>query len=207
MRRRQTEISYSLLLLPDEKRQYLAYLRSKAANLQGRKRLLIIDLLINTGLRASELCNLRIKDTPLIIGAPIIEVYMGKGNKDRSVPISKRLTEALEDYIQRDRQRTMPRHRRRGDPQGWVFYNQCMRKLQYDGLYKMVRRSAERAGIKKLIRPHKLRHTYATNALRSGMDIYDLSRRLGHSDIRVTARYCHILDDRAFELAEASDQV
>ena len=79
--------------------------------------------------------------------------------------------------------------------------------MKYDGLYKQVRRSAVRAGITKLIRPHKLRHTFATNALDSGMDIYDLSRRLGHSDIRTTARYLHVIDDRAFELAEATDQV
>jgi integrase/recombinase XerD len=206
-RRRQSEISLSSLLLSNEKRQFLDYLKSKATTLQGRRRLLVIDLLLNTGLRASELCSLRIKHTPLIIGAPVVEVYRGKKNKDRSVPISKRLAEALIEYIKRDRSKTMPRHIRRSDTNGWLFYNQCRRQMKYDGLYKQVRRAAVRAGIAKRIRPHILRHTYATNALASGMEMPDLSLRLGHSDIRTTARYCHVIDDRQFMLAEAADQI
>jgi integrase/recombinase XerD len=206
-RRRKSERSLSSVLLSGEKRQFLDYLKSKATTLQGRRRLLIIDLLLNTGLRASELCSLRIKHTPLIIGTPVVEVYKGKNNKDRSVPISKRLAEALTEYIKRERSKTMPRHVRRSDTNEWLFYNQCRRQMKYDGLYKQVRRAAVRAGIVKRIRPHKLRHTYATNALASGMDVNDLSKRLGHNDIRTTARYCHVIDDRAFKLAEAADQI
>jgi len=164
-------------------------------------------VLLNTGLRASELCSLRIKHTPVIIGVPVIEVFRGKNDKDRSIPISKRLAKAIAEYIKRDRSKMMPRHVRRNDPNGWLFYNQCKRQMKYDGLYKQVRRSAERAGIVKLIRPHKLRHTYATNALANDMEITDLSLRLGHSDIRTTARYCHVIDDRQFAIAEAADQM
>lgn len=205
-RQRQNEIPLSFLLLPDEKQRYLEYLRSKFDTLQGRKRMLIVDILLNAGLRASELCNLRIKHLPGVIGANVIEVYRGKGNKDRTIPISQRLADSIADYIKCDRGRTMPRHRLRSDPNGWLFFNQCKRQFKYHALYQMVRRSAVRAGIAKRIRPHKLRHSFATNQLESGTPITDLSLWLGHTDLRVTQRYLHVTGKRQFEYAEAADQ-
>jgi len=204
-RKRQTEIGLSSILTASEKRQFLDYLKSKATTLQGRKRFLIIDILLNSGLRASELCALRLKDLPGVVGGNVIEVIFGKNNKDRSVPISQRLADAIEDYIQHDRSKTIPRYIRRKDPAGFLFYNQCKRKTKYNALYRMIRRAGERAGVVKRIRPHVLRHTFATNAIKK-MPINDLSERLGHSDISITGRYLHVVDDQHFALAEALDQ-
>lgn len=205
--RRKIEISLSSLLLPDEKRQYLDYLISKATTLQGRKRYLLVDLMLNSGLRAQEICNLKLKHTPEFVGAPVLEVYKGKGNKDRTVPIPKRLADAIEQYIKQDRSSTKPRYTKRSDPNGQLFFNQLKRKYKPAALYQMAKRAGERARIPKRIRPHIFRHTFATNALENGMTINELQKRLGHTDLRVTALYLHVVGSRDFELAERCDQV
>ena len=192
-------------MTPSEKRQFLDYLKSKATTPTGRRRLLIIDILINSGLRSFEFCNLRLKDMPGIVGGSCIEVYFGKNRKDRSVPISQRLAGQIDQYIRTERRLLMPRYIRRKEPDGFFMYNQRRRKMRYNALYRMIVRSGQRAGIFKRVRGHVLRHTYATNAIKT-MPISKLSERLGHSDISVTGRYLHVVDDDDFALAEACDQ-
>lgn len=204
---RKKEVPLSNVLLPDEKRKYLDYLKSKATTPQGRKRYLLIDLMLNSGLRSSEICSLKLCHTPGVIGANVLEVYNTKYEGDRSVPISRRLADVLEQYIKRDRSGSMPRHIKRYDPNGWLFFNQRKRKYKPAALYQMARRAGLRAKIPKRIRPHKFRHSYATNALDSGMDIRILQRRLGHKHLTTTMVYVHTINNLDFALAEACDQV
>jgi len=206
MRQRQDEMPSSFFLQVEEKCQYLDYLKTKTHTHQGRKRLLLADLMLNSGLRANEICRLKIKHLPRFTGVNVVEVIDGKGHKDREVPIPQRLVDAIEDYIRLDRGRTMPRHRRRSDPNGWLFFNQLKKKYRHTALYYSVRRGAVRAGIIKLVRPHKLRHTFATNQVDSGTPVPDLAKWLGHTDLRTTMRYCHVTGRRQFEYVERADQ-
>ena len=148
---------------------------------------------------------MKVKHTPAVIGANVIEVYKGKNDKDRTIAIAKRLADSITQYIEGDRKKTMPRHTKRSDINGWLFYNQCKRRMQYQAMYKMIRRAGEKAGIKKVVRPHILRHTFATNCLEKGMPITDLMAVMGHANLATTARYLHVVGSRQFELAEALD--
>jgi site-specific recombinase XerD len=204
-RRRKPGIGVSVILLEDEKKKLLDYLKATSTSLKGKQTWLIVDVLLNTGIRARELCNLRLCHTPLVLGVNVIAVYRGKNDKDRDVPISSRLAEAIAEYIREIRSKTLPRHVRKKDMTAWLFYSQWRRKFTPNGLYRKVRRAGEKAGILKRCRPHVLRHTYGTNAV-SRMDIHSLKEVMGHSDIRTTERYLHIVGDRLLGLAEQIDQ-
>lgn len=204
-RRKQTEIGLSSFLTADEKRILLNYLRSKTTTLRGRKRLLIADIMINSGVRAFELCNLRLRDLPEYLGGHAIQVHRGKGGKSRTIPISRRLVDEIAEYIQGDRARTMPRHVKRKDPAGFLFYSERRRKLRYDALRKMLIRAGLNAGIRKRTRPHVFRHSFATLALDNGAPLKRLQRWLGHTHLSTTERYLHRVSEGDFELAERLD--
>jgi site-specific recombinase XerD len=183
------------VLYPEEKEKFLTFLHTHVDSLHGRQRLVICDLLLNSGLRAAELCSLRVQDTPVILGIPAIEVHHGKGGKDRTVPISNRLAEVLRDYIENLRPRTLPSIGVRVDDPGKpVFYSRSQRPFTPCGVYRLVRRAGELAGIPKRIRPHILRHTFATHALSAGAITVDVQRMLGHSTLTTTQIYLHSLD-------------
>jgi site-specific recombinase XerD len=183
------------VLYPEEKEKFLTFLHTHADTLYGRQRLVICDLLLNSGLRAAELCSLRIQDTPIILGIPAIEVHNGKGGKNRTVPISNRLAEVLRDYIENLRPRTLPSTGIRADDPGKpVFYSRNQCHFTPNGIYRIVRRAGELAGIRKRVRPHILRHTFATHALSTGAITIDVQRMLGHTALTTTQIYLHSLD-------------
>jgi site-specific recombinase XerD len=183
------------VLFPEEKERFLTFLHTHANTLYGRQRLVICDLLLNSGLRAAELCSLRVQDTPVILGIPAIEVRRGKGGKDRTVPISNRLAEVLRNYIEVLRPRTLPSTGvRADDPAKPVFYSRSQRPYKPNGIYRIVRRAGELAGIRKRVRPHILRHTFATHALSAGAITVDVQRMLGHAALTTTQIYLHSLD-------------
>jgi len=206
-RRRKPGIGVGVILLEDEKKKLLDYLRATPKTLNGIRTRLIIDIFLNTGLRAQELCNLRLCHTPIVLGINVIAVYRGKNDKDRDVPISERLANAIAEYVEESRPKTLPKHVRKKNATAWLFYSQWRRKYTPNGLYRKVRSAGERAGILKRCRPHVLRHTYGTNSQSRGMDIHSLKEVMGHNDIRTTERYLHIIGDRLLGLAEQIDQV
>jgi len=172
------------VLYPEETEQFLAFLHTHAETLAERRRLMICDLLLNTGLRAAELCALRVQDTPCVLNIPAIQVRRGKGGRSRTIPISRRLADALKMYIQEDRPRTLPAWGVKAtDPTKPLFYSESRRPYTPNGIYRLVRQAGKLAGIRKRIRPHVLRHTFATNALHAGAVTLDVQRILGHSII------------------------
>ena len=224
-RRRKDVITFSKLLTEDEQQQFMVYLKKRAVTVRGKGVYLICDILLNTGLRIVELAALRVQDTPLVLNENVIEVYMGKGRKDRSIPVSQRLADAIRNYIKKVRPKTLPRHIRRGDVTKPVFYSRNHRPYlqrvtivnkktgEYKertrastALYKAIHILAMSAGITKLIHPHMFRHTFAVNALKSGIDIYRLCDLMGHSDITITAKYLHIVDTQPKKLGERLDR-
>ena len=150
----------------------------------------MIKLLLNTGLRLSEMTNLKWKDINLLLGH--VKVVEGKGLKDRIVYIDD---DTLEDLkLWRERQF-----------EGWgmsdyVFTTRNLKLLDGKAVRKMIRIYKDKAGIEKNITTHSLRHTFASDLLRKSKNIKIVQRALGHSDISTTQIYTHIVDD---ELEEA----
>ena len=211
--RRKDVITWSKVMTKDEQERLFAYLQENATTVSGKKLLLMCDILLHTGLRELEICSMRVQDTPMILGTDNIVVYRGKGNKDRMIPVSERLTEAIAEYVRDIRPKTLPRYVARQDITRQVFYSQLKKPFTKDwqvvnkktgemgevtrvnGFYYAVRRGGIKAKIAKRITPHIFRHTFAVNSLLNGVDIYTLSYLMGHSSIEVTAKYLHLLKD------------
>lgn len=176
-RRRRYALSPIKILTADERQILFDYLSGKRPGINGKivnfecvlnkRNLLICQVLLCTGIRAQELCNLRLQDTPIGLQTNKIFVHRGKNDADRLIPISKRLSEEIAEYIRKIRPKMMPRHVRRGDLSKPLFYSHLRKQYTADGLYRLIKRIAARAGIEKRITPHMYRHTFATESLRN----------------------------------------
>ena len=135
--------------------------------------------LYSAGLRLSEAANLKITD--IDSQRMQLNIQSGKGRKQRQVPLSPRLLEALRKYWKACR------------PQQWLFPGNCPNK-PYAGtsMQRTIKVSARRAGIKKNVTPHTLRHSYATGMLEAGVDVLTISRLLGHANFKTTMVYLHV---------------
>lgn len=139
---------------------------------------LIISLLYASGLRVSELVNLKVKD--LDLNERTIHIR-GKGEKDRVV---------LFDYTTRDLLRIYLRNK--VFDSNYLFVNRYGNCLTIRYIQKMIKQYAHAAGIKKKVTPHVLRHSFATHLLKNGMDIRVIQRLLGHSDLKTTQIYTSV---------------
>ncbi len=146
----------------------------------------IIETLYATGVRVSELVNLKKRD--LIETENVIRVF-GKGSKERIVPIGVIALEWIEHYELSARPRLI-----RGRPAGsdFLFLNFRGGRLSRISVWRMLQKYARGANIKKQIHPHTLRHTFATHLLEGGADIRAVQEMLGHSDIGTTQVYLHL---------------
>ncbi len=139
---------------------------------------IILKLLLDTGLRSRELLGLRVMD--IDFNKKTIRVRETKYGRERYVIITADTAELLKAWI-----------RLKG-----LRENDKIIPLTYNGLYKRLKTLARRAGLSlSKVRPHVLRHTFATNALKKGMNIYSLQRLLGHRDIKTTQLYLHLTVD------------
>ncbi|MCL2437567.1 MAG: site-specific tyrosine recombinase XerD [Coriobacteriia bacterium] len=154
----------------------------------------MVELLYSSGLRVSELCSLRIDQTNL--DEQFIRV-MGKGSKERLVPLGAVATQWLDRYLKQERSALKPR---RGLPATTdkVFLTTKGKPLYRQAVYAVVRDAGERAGISGL-HPHVLRHTFATHLLDGGADLRALQEMLGHSDLSTTQIYTHLSREHLHE--------
>jgi len=154
----------------------------------GVRDLAMLELLYGAGLRVSEL-------TALDVGSINYEAgflrCIGKGNKERIVPLGRRALEALARYLRTERPRLIAR--RTGAPA--LFLNRRGGRLTRQRVWQVLRRHAAAGRITKTIGPHTLRHSFATHLLERGADLRTVQELLGHASISTTQRYTHV--DRA----------
>jgi integrase/recombinase XerD len=151
-----------------------------ASNLFHRAMLMT---LYSTGMRRAELCHLQVADIDST--RMIIHIRHGKRNRDRDVPLSPKLLETLREYW-----RWMPpkTYLFPGTKDGWRADKPITPKV----LWEACRQAAQTAGIRKDVRPHLLRHSFATHLLENGADLPTVQLLLGHSDLKATSLYLHL---------------
>ncbi|NGX84171.1 site-specific tyrosine recombinase XerD [Aequorivita sp. KMM 9714] len=152
---------------------------------QGERNRAIIETLYGCGLRVSELTSLKISD--LYFDEGFIKVT-GKGDKQRLVPISP----ITEKYITIYQKQVRVHHKIDPKDADTLFLNQHGRQLTRAMIFTIVKRLAEKAGIKKTISPHTFRHSFATHLLENGADLRAIQQMLGHESITTTEIYTHI---------------
>lgn len=151
---------------------------------EGQRNRTIIEVLFSCGLRVSELINLRLSD--LFFDEKFIRV-MGKGKKERLVPISESAVKELQYwFMDRNLMKIKP------GEEDFVFLNRRGGHLTRMMIFTIVRRLAEAAGIEKTISPHTLRHSFATALLEGGANLRAIQDMLGHERISTTQIYTHI---------------
>ncbi|NIA16825.1 MAG: tyrosine recombinase [Planctomycetes bacterium] len=165
-----------LLEGPDSQEKF--YLRDRA----------MLELLYATGARASEIANLKISDLNLKIG---YTRCLGKGNKERIIPLSRAAIEAVAQYITEQRPNLAKSYS--GD---FLLLSRTGRALGRIEIWRLVKKYAVRAGMPKNLTVHTLRHCFATHLLCGGADLRSVQEMLGHVDVATTQIYTHVDQDR-----------
>jgi integrase/recombinase XerD len=145
----------------------------------------ILELLYSSGLRVSELLNLKISD--LFFGDEVIRV-LGKGSKQRIVPIGSSAINWITEYLKK----TRPLLEKKAKSENLIFLNSRGSKLSRMAIWKIVNKYCQEAKIEKEVHPHTFRHSFATHLLEGGADLRAVQEMLGHSDISTTQIYTHI---------------
>jgi integrase/recombinase XerD len=162
------------------------------ATVSGARDRAMIELLYATGLRVSELCRLTLNDVQLQAG---YVVAMGKGRKERLVPIGRFAQERIEAYLSGPREAILGRRQSRA-----LFVTKKGGPFTRQGFWKLLRGYAASAAILKPLSPHKLRHSFATHLVERGADLRAVQAMLGHADIATTQIYTHVTRAHLFSL-------
>jgi len=150
-------------------------------------------MLYSTGLRRGELVNLRISD--IDIDRKQVFVRGGKGKKDRITLLSDQIIIALEKYG------------RLYKPQYWLFEGPKRKKYNPGSVGIIVKTAAKKAGIKKKITPHVLRHSFATHLMEAGTETRYIQKLLGHKSLKTTAIYTHVSRQNLQKIMSPLDQI
>ncbi len=144
----------------------------------------ILELMYATGLRVSEVANLKMADINLEIG---FLKCKGKASKERIVPLGRMAVKFLKRYIEEARPKLLGRN-----VSSNIFLAQGGRSLSRQSVWKMIKRMVKKAGIRKKVSPHTLRHSFATHLLERGASLRSVQELLGHTSITTTQIYTHI---------------
>ena len=150
----------------------------------------ILEVMYATGLRISELINLKMNELHLTMG--FIQT-IGKGNKERILPIGGMAIQYLNEYLEDSRPIFESRS---AEESPYVFLNSRGKGLSRQGVWKNIKKTVQLAGIKQNVTPHMIRHSFATHLLENGADLRIVQELLGHSDISTTQIYTHITKAR-----------
>ncbi|MCX6339724.1 MAG: site-specific tyrosine recombinase XerD [Candidatus Aureabacteria bacterium] len=154
----------------------------------GRRDRALLELMYATGVRVSEAANLKVADVNLEVG---YIRCMGKGSKERIIPLGRMARKALDSYLKL----TRPHFLRLRASEALLLTRQG-KPFTRQGLWKIIKGYAKRAKLQKRITPHTLRHSFATHLLSGGADLRVIQEMLGHADISTTQTYTHVDKDR-----------
>jgi integrase/recombinase XerD len=149
----------------------------------------MLEMMYATGIRVSELIGIELSDVHLTMG---FVRCMGKGSKERIIPIGKTASDAIEQYLEKGRPKLASKKHRDDS----LFLNHHGKGLSRQGFWKILKRLASDSGIEKELTPHTLRHSFATHLLENGADLRAVQEMLGHADISTTQIYTHVSKTR-----------
>ena len=147
----------------------------------------MLELMYATGLRVSELVELKLNDVDF--SDDIVRI-MGKGSKERIIPMGDFAKTYLEEYIYNHRNLML-----KGNNCEYIFLNNHGKKMTRQGFFKIIKKLASDVGISTEISPHTLRHSFASHLLKYGADLRTIQELLGHSDISTTQIYTHVANE------------
>ena len=165
-----------------------------SSNPLGQRDRAMLEILYATGLRVSELVSLKVLSINMEAG---YVRTLGKGSKERIVPMGDKALWAVKEYLTGGR----PQLTRRTNS-AYLFLNSRGRPLTRQGFWKIIKKYGMEAGIKKKITPHSIRHSFASHLLEAGADLRAVQVMLGHADISTTQIYTHVTRKRLKELHE-----
>lgn len=148
----------------------------------------MLELLYATGLRISELVNLKVNDVDF--NECIVRVF-GKGKKERIVPIADVALKYLSIYMNEYRDKIL-----NGVLSDYIFISNSKKNISRQGFFKILKKETMRCGIKKDVSPHVLRHSFATHLLSHGANLRIIQELLGHEDISTTEIYAHLINEK-----------
>lgn len=155
---------------------------------QGIRDRAILETLYATGMRVSEAVNLKLDNVNMEVG---FLRCVGKGDKERIIPLGKKAIISIKRYLGSSRQVLL-----KNKESEVLFVSRLGRKISRQSLWKLIKRYAKMARIKKPIKPHILRHSFATHLLERGADLRSVQEMLGHASISTTQLYTHINKER-----------
>lgn len=160
----------------------------------GLRNSALLELIYGSGLRVTELLDIKMEDIHLAHGYIVVH---GKGNKERIVPISDMAMSSIRAYMTKSRPELLSKEK-----SNYLFLNSTGSRLSRQGFFKLLKKLAHDAQVETECSPHTLRHSFATHLLENGMDLRTLQTLLGHEDISTTQIYTHISQKRIKEIYE-----
>ncbi|HWO73331.1 MAG TPA: site-specific tyrosine recombinase XerD [Dehalococcoidia bacterium] len=156
----------------------------------------MLELMYATGLRVTELVSLDLDDIQLDVEKPFVRL-VGKGNRERQIPLLDQPVQELREYIRYARPRLVGERQETA-----LFVNRRGERLTRQGFWLILKGYAAEAGIQERVTPHTLRHSFATHMLRGGMDIHKVQELLGHANISTTQVYTQVSREHMREAYE-----
>jgi integrase/recombinase XerD len=166
-----------------------------ANSILGLRDKAMIELLYSTGLRVSELCGLKSQDIQMDLGCLRC---IGKGNKERLVPVGKRALQVVQEYVTKSRPQILGKR-----TSSFLFPSRTGSAINRIVFWKILGTYGRKAGLRKALTPHMLRHSFATHLLDRGADLRSVQMMLGHADIATTQIYTHVVEERLKQVYKA----